>query len=264
MSTAVKTIRRLFVPGLLGLLVLGLAAARVARRARSAAPAADSRHTTGASGTLSATRFKIPVTGSQPSKGRPDALVTVVEWSDIQCAECERGDMLVDRLLHLYPKDLRIVWRNAARASGPDSIVAADLAMEAYTQAGKFWEARSLIRTRRAPLTEADIETFAKQLGLDVSAAKQAHERQDHYPHIVNDGVMGGAFGVREIPAFFINGIPFTGPMTLGALKAAVEPELARARGLVAAGVAAKDVYAQLTKDAMFHVPEWKNPAEQP
>jgi predicted DsbA family dithiol-disulfide isomerase len=208
----------------------------------------------------SSTRFKIPVTDSQPAKGSADALVTVVEWSDVRCATCSAAEAALDAALRGYGDQVRVVWRNNAQESVPDALSAADLAMEAHTQAGKFWQALPLLRNHTGVLTEADLLGYAKTLGLDVNAAKQSLEQQSHRPHIVNDGLFAERFGARELPAFFINGVPFAGPRTAAGFKAAIEPELQRAQKLVATGTAAHDVYAVLTRDGLWNAPGWKNP----
>jgi len=204
--------------------------------------------------------FQIPVTSSQPSRGPADALVTVIEWSDIRCERCAASEAALEAAVRKHADAVRVVWRSRFQESVPDSLAAIDFAMEAHTQAGKFWEALKLLRAHQEPLSEDVLSGVGKQLGLDATGLKQALEQQSHRAHIVNDAIFAERFGVRDIPAFFIDGVPFKGPQTAEGFEAAISPELARAQRLVETGVKKDMVYAELTKDGLWNVPDWKPP----
>ncbi|HEX7476427.1 MAG TPA: thioredoxin domain-containing protein [Polyangiales bacterium] len=199
-------------------------------------------------------RFKIPVTASQPSKGSAQALVTLIEWSDLRCQGCAGIDPVVDGVLKDYGDQVRLVWRNYPKTENADSLLAAEFAMEAHTQAGKFWPARQLLAAHPEALNVETLLGFAKQLGLDERAVKQALDQHSHGPHLANDGYFAQAFGVTDLPALFVNGVRVPAPLTAERVRAAVDAELPHARQLVTAGVAAQDVYAELTKHGLWKV----------
>src|SRR5688572_6316144 len=58
------------------------------------------------------TRFRIPVTSEQPSKGPADALVTIVEFSEFECPFCARVLPTTEQIVKDYGDKVRIVWRN--------------------------------------------------------------------------------------------------------------------------------------------------------
>ena len=84
--------------------------------------------TTAPPATLAAVRV-VPVGGS-PVRGKNDALVTIVEFSDFQCPYCKRVETTLTTLRGIYGDDLRIVWKNAPLAFHPHALPAAEVALE--------------------------------------------------------------------------------------------------------------------------------------
>ncbi len=93
-------------------------------------------------------RFKVPVTGKEPSKGPKDALVTIVEFSEFQCPFCARVLPTMKQIQDEYGDKVRIVWRNNPLAFHKDAAPAAALAMEAKAQGGD--SARGSVNARVA------------------------------------------------------------------------------------------------------------------
>ncbi len=56
-------------------------------------------------------RAAIDLTGT-PSRGTPDAKVTVVEFSDFHCPFCKRVQPTLTQLLAKYPKDVKLVYKH--------------------------------------------------------------------------------------------------------------------------------------------------------
>src|SRR5688572_9453992 len=55
-------------------------------------------------------RKKIPLSGEV--KGAPDALVTIIEFSDFQCPFCGRVNPTLDRLLKENPDKIRVYFKH--------------------------------------------------------------------------------------------------------------------------------------------------------
>jgi protein-disulfide isomerase len=198
-------------------------------------------------------RFKIPVTAAQPSKGAPDALVTIVEFSDFQCPFCSRVEPTISQLLNDYKGKLRVVWRNNPlpfhQAAGP----AAELAIEAFKQGGseKFWATHKLLFDNQRALERPQLEQYAQQLGLDMAKVKAALDGHTHQASISEDQALSARVGARGTPAFFINGRFLSGAQPIENFKTIIDDEIARADKLVKAGVARNRIYAELTKGGL-------------
>jgi protein-disulfide isomerase len=201
--------------------------------------------------TRAVSRFKVPVTASQPVKGSAEALVTIVEWCNLLGPECEAVDPIVDAVLKEYGDRVRLVFRHYLPASAPP--VADEFARIAFEQAGKFWEARDLLRQGGTETpSPAQLEGYAKQLGLDWNAARAALAQHTHTGHVVADRLFAEMFDVHAVPAFFVNGRRVAGEATLPAFKAVIDDEIQRATQLVAHGVPKNQIYAELTKNGTW------------
>jgi len=200
-------------------------------------------------------RYHVPVTMSQPTKGSADAIVTIVEWCNFQNSECRRIEPILEKILERYGADARLVFRHFA---GP-STMPHEFARIAHEQASKFWEAKDLLMRAQDEPTRADLEGFAKQIGLDRTATNSALDRRTHAGHIAADKLFAKMFDVREVPALFVNGRPLAGEVTLGALESLIDDERARAQKLVSSGVRRDSIYAELTKNGDWNRPVGKS-----
>src|SRR5205085_8704417 len=116
--------------------------------------------------------FKVLLGGS-PSKGREDAKVTIVEWSDFQCPFCGRAANTMKEVERIYGSDLRLVFKHNPLPMHPDAPFAAKAAVAAGRQ-GKFWEMHDKLfeannRGAQTELSRPKVEAMARQIdGLDV------------------------------------------------------------------------------------------------
>lgn len=198
-------------------------------------------------------RFKVPVTAAQPVKGAADAPVTIVEVSDFQCPFCKRVEPTITQLLQDYPNKVRVVWRNNPLPFHSNAMPAAELAMEAMAQGGsdKFWKAHDKLFENQQALSKDNLDSYAQELGLDTTKYKSAIENHSHKAKIDADQAVATKFDARGTPAFFINGRFLSGAQPIDKFKEIVDDELKRADKLVKSGVAKKDVYSALTKNAL-------------
>ena len=86
------------------------------------------------------TVFKVPV-GNSPALGSPNALVTIVEFSDFQCPFCARVEPTLKRSRDKYGDKVRLVWKNEPLPFHPAAEPAAEAAMEVRAEKGDkgFW-----------------------------------------------------------------------------------------------------------------------------
>lgn len=247
---------KLVVGGIVIALLAGLALGRMAGEqpdeTTAVAAASSASNAAGADRENDVIRYKIPVTMSQPAKGSSAALVTLVEWCDLRNLECKRLTPVIDGLLTQYGDSLRIVFRHYLDVSRRDAGMVAEFSMVAHAQADKFWQARDLIAGDDRTLSIEDLENYAERLGMDRTAARTALLEHSHQGHIVTDSIFGAKFGVREVPTVFVNGRRLSGQPTRAAIEQLLDEELTLAKALVSQGVAASDVYAELTKDGLW------------
>lgn len=89
-----------------------------------------------------------------------------------------------------------------------------------------------LLYERRAPITEPQLEDYAKALGLDlVTFMKDLHSRQV-LERVREDEVGGLRGGVIGTPTFFVNGLHFRDKLDLDSLSRSIGAALLRSRGV--------------------------------
>lgn len=141
-------------------------------------------------------------------QGRPDAVVTLVEYGDYQCPYCGEAYPIVKRLQKSLGEQLRFVFRNFPLTQvHPYAESAAELA-EAAGSRGKFWDMHDFLYEHQASLDEpAGFFRFAQErLGLDPKVLEAEVSKHVHLPRIQEDFMSGVRSGVNGTPTFYING----------------------------------------------------------
>jgi predicted DsbA family dithiol-disulfide isomerase len=180
--------------------------------------------------------FRVTVeTGPGPVRGRPDAPITIVEFSDFECPFCVRARPAINQVREVYGDDVRFAFRHFPLSFHEQ----APKAGEAIACAGdqdKFWEMHDRLWESPGQLQPADLKEHAVALGLDPEAFGQCLD-SDRYASVVEKDAQAGAqLGVSGTPAFFINGRPLSGAQPFEAFAQVIDEELALAGRTPAGG----------------------------
>jgi protein-disulfide isomerase len=239
-------------------------AADLARQGRSAAEIATAIRPPRPQGPVddSATVYRVPVDGA-PVQGKPDALVTMVEFSDYQCPFCSRANATVNELKRIYGDKLRVVMKQNPLSFHPNAKPAALAALAAGEQ-GKYWEMHEKLFANAQQLEAASLEKYAKEIGLDVAKWKKEMESSRFADVIAKDQALAGQLGASGTPAFFINGRKISGAQPIDNFKRVIDEELAKAEQLVKGGVAPRDVYAKVMEKGVSSPPAAPQAAAPP
>jgi Na+/H+ antiporter NhaA len=160
-------------------------------------------------------------------RGPKDALVTLVEYGDLQCPFCGQAESIVRELLK--DTDLRYVWRHLPLTDvHPQAQLAAE-ASEAAAEQGRFWEMHDALLAQQDRLTPHDLLAHAAALDLDLDRFKDDLKQHRHAARIARDVETADRSGVAGTPTFFVNGQRHHGAYDLEALSAAIATARARA-----------------------------------
>jgi protein-disulfide isomerase len=211
------------------------------------------------------TIWKVPV-GNSPAKGPATALVTIVEWSDFQCPFCSKVIPTLDEITKTYGDKVRLVWKDNPLPFHPRAEPAAELAREARAQKGEkgFWAAYDLLWKNQQKLSDEDLLGYAKELQLDVDKVKTAISEKRYGAEISADQDLADDLQAGGTPHFFINGRRLVGAQPLEKFKAVIDEEIKKSEALLAKGVAAKDLYAEIIKDGKEPPPPERKTVEAP
>jgi protein-disulfide isomerase len=235
------------------------------------------------------TVWKVPV-GDSPAKGPADALVTIVEFSDFQCPFCGRVEPTLKEVAKTYGDKVRIVWKHNPLPFHPRAEPASELTIEAQKEKGEkgFWAAHDLLFKKecqgkadaqdkqscesgngkwidnQVKLNDEDLLGYAKELGLDEAKVKSAMADKKYAAMITADQDLADDLQANGTPHFFINGRRLVGAQPVDKFKAVIDEEIKKAEGLLAKGVAKKDLYNELIKDGKEPPPPEKKTVDAP
>ena len=146
--------------------------------------------------------------GPGPSRGSPDAPVTIVEFSDFQCGYCRK--FWQDTLPRIEEKYIRIgkvrfVYRHLA-ILGPPS-VQAGIAAECAHEQGKFWPYHDRLFTNTGPfaITTRNLKRHAEALQLDTAKFGACLDSERPREKVEQETIIGRAIGMTGTPGFLIN-----------------------------------------------------------
>ncbi len=153
--------------------------------------------------------------------GAADAPVTVTEFGDLECPYCRQVEEPLRRLVAESDGGVRLVWRHFPLFQvHPHALIAA-LAVEAAAEQGLFWPMQRALFAQQNRLTEPDLRAVARTVGVDPESVTGA-AAQRFADRVEADYVAGLDLGVAGTPTLFIDGEPYSGALTLPALRRAL------------------------------------------
>ncbi len=160
-----------------------------------------------------------------PSRGDPNAPVTVVEFTDFQCPSCAAMQPVLDEVLQSYGNKVRFVIRDFPLQAHANALKAAEAANAANAQ-GKFFEYASLLFKHQNALDVASLKKYASDLGLNRTLFDAALDGNKFAAEVRHDMDDGEKYGVEGTPTIFINGVALT-ELSKEALREAIDKALA-------------------------------------
>ncbi len=144
-----------------------------------------------------------------PSRGRPEAPVTVVEFSDFQCGFCRKfWKETLPRIDEKYIRTgkVRFVYRHLA-ILGPPSVRAA-IASECAHEQRKFWPYHDRLFASASPFafSAGNLKRYAEELGLDTASFGACLDAERPRGKVERETLVGRAIGMTGTPGFLING----------------------------------------------------------
>ena len=145
--------------------------------------------------------------------GQPNAPVTMVEFTDLECPFCRQFHMTAFEEIkknYIDTGKLRYISLDFPLNIHPYAMQAAEAAQCAGEQ-GKFWEMRHVIFVNNPHLTPDSFETFAKNLKLNLARFDACVLAGKYAEQIAKDQEEGAEAGVSGTPTFIIGRTTATG-----------------------------------------------------
>jgi protein-disulfide isomerase len=140
------------------------------------------------------------------SLGRPDAPLTVVEYTDYQCPYCRRFEAeTFPRLKHdwIDTGRLRFIVRDLPLEIHSQARFAAEAAHCAGAQGG-FWPMHDALLKKDAQLSEQQVEALATAQGLDAARLRECVTSARYEPAIARNAAEAARLGINGTPSFIV------------------------------------------------------------
>ena len=152
------------------------------------------------------TNPKVIPLGTSQVQGPENAVLTVVEFTDLQCPYCSQFAPILDTLARNHPQDVRVVFKHFPLSFHPMAKPAAAAALAAAKQ-GKFFEFRYKVAPHFRDLKDSVYLAVAKEIGLDLAKFKQDMALTPDVERIISEDMeLGRRIGVEGTPTIFVNG----------------------------------------------------------
>src|SRR5215213_3477355 len=159
-----------------------------------------------------------------PSRGEPNAPVTIVEFTDFQCPACAAMHPVLEEVLKSYGNKVRFVVRDFPLNMHEFAGKAAEAANAANAQ-GKFFEYIAVLFKNQKALDVPALKKYATDVGLDRTRFDAALDRGVYAAEIKKDIEDGEMYGVGSTPTIFVNGVQLR-TLSAEGLRAAMDRAL--------------------------------------
>jgi predicted DsbA family dithiol-disulfide isomerase len=124
----------------------------------------------------------------------------------------------------------------------------AAIAFQAAHRQGKAWQLHDKMFENQQGLTRENIETWAKEIGLDVAKFKRDMDDPKIKEQVLEDQKVANAVGASGTPTFYVNGRQLVGAQPFEQFKTLIDEELKKADELIKSGVPLSKVYEKRTE----------------
>jgi len=146
----------------------------------------------------------VPLEGS-PTRGPSSAPITVIEFADFECPFCAAFAPVIERTWEEMRDRVQLVYKFLPLPGHPHGEIAARAGFAAWQQ-GKFWEMNHKMFANREHLEQSDLDSYARELGLNMDKFKTDAQSQAATDRIAADKKLADSLDVKGTPTIYING----------------------------------------------------------
>jgi len=146
--------------------------------------------------------------------GNPQATVTLMEFGEYESEDCAKANDVVKKLLDEFDGKIKFQFRHFPLTRIHQRSMKAGEAAVAASQVGKFWEMHNILFENRRQLGTTSLKLYSREAGIENKHFLDDLINSTYGWQVRNDLNEGIEKGVREIPAFFVNGQMVTGKPT--------------------------------------------------
>lgn len=150
---------------------------------------------------------------SSAFRGRAEAPVQVVEYTDFECPYCQRGYLIMrDRIMQKYPEQVRWVYKSLPLTQIHPWAKPAAIAVECAKKQGnaKFWSLHDALFDKQEEINGANFEEklaeFLPAARIEKQAFDACYDKKETEAFVDGDADEARTLGISGTPAFVVNG----------------------------------------------------------
>ena len=152
-----------------------------------------------------ASKIKSVSVDDSPARGPENAPIVIIEFADFECPHCGLMAPYLDKAADDHPNDVRLVSKFFPLKGHLHAEPAARAAIAAMRQ-NKFWPMHHKIYTHQQNLEQADLDSYAKDVGLDLPKFHLDMQSKDTTDKLDRDRKAADALEIKGTPTIYING----------------------------------------------------------
>ncbi len=153
----------------------------------------------------------------RPLRGKADAPVTIVAYSDFSCPFCKRASGTMETLLEKYDGLVNYVFKNAPMEAHVNAIFASQYfvaaALQGEDKAWAYYDKIFATNDRLGPDGEMYLLQIAKEVGLDPERLENDAYSKEVAEKILEDQREAVEIGLSGTPCFLVNDIVVRGAL---------------------------------------------------
>ena len=172
-----------------------------------------------------------------PSEGPKDAVITIVEFGDLECPACKVAQPNITKLMQEEPK-VRLVFQNFPLAQIHKWALPGAKYVECLGQTNNdaVWKFIAAVYEHQAEVTEQNVDQmlkgYVKDAGGDPDAIAACVAKPETAKRVADSVALGEKLNLTSTPTFFINGrrlMGFSSNIPYDTVKSMVDFEIANA-----------------------------------
>lgn len=156
--------------------------------------------------------------------GKPDAPVTVVEYSDFLCSYCARGAKTIDALVAAHPESVRVVFKHmpSNETSQQAALYYEAILLQNREKAKKFHDLAFVSQEELFKGKEGMLKKLAIEAKADMSRLAADIKRPELTERVEADVKESQRFDIQGTPTYVVNGLTIRGAQPLPEFEEAI------------------------------------------
>jgi protein-disulfide isomerase len=172
-----------------------------------------------------------------PSEGPKDALITIVEFGDLECPACKAAQPNITKLMQEEPK-ARLVFENFPLSQIHKWALTGAKYLDCLGRANNdaVWKFIATVYDHQAEVNEQNVDQmlkgYVKDAGGDPDATAACVAKPETAKRVADAQALGEKLGITSTPTFFINGrkiVGFSSNVPYDTVKAMADFDIANA-----------------------------------